>query len=980
MSVNRNVLFGMLALQMDFVTRDQLASAMNDWALDKSRPLAHFFREQKTLEADTLTLLEALVEKHLAKHGNDAAQSLVALSTIGSPRHDLPGVADADVQDSLRLIASTLPQTGPQLARAAVGESTSAGQRFRFLRPHAEGGLGKVSVAEDGELHREVALKEIKDRYADHADSRARFVLEAVITGGLEHPGIVPVYGLGTYADGRPFYAMRFIRGDSLKEAIKRFHASGSPKFDSLEFRRLLGQFVDACNAIAYAHSRGVLHRDLKPANIMLGKYGETLVVDWGLAKALNRAGNSSGEVVEPPLAPSSGSGTDETLPGQAMGTPEFMSPEQAAGRLDRLGPATDIYGLGATLYAILTDRPPVGSKSVVEILEKVQKGEIVPPRSVIAAVPASLAAVCLKAMALDPRDRYASAQELSADVEHWLADEPVAAWREPISVRTWRWVRRHRTLATTAGVLVMAAAAGLGLLAAERERARSAVAGERDRATAARTRAREALDAMVSGITGDSLATQANLSPEQKTFLQSVLKYYEEFSAEPGEDREGRERLANAHRQLGLIHYQLGQREEGVPVFREAASLYQQLSNDFPTSAEYRRGVVFCNNRLGYLLVALGRRAEAEDAYRAALTVGEQLVAEHPDEADDRHNLAQSRNRLGLLHASVGKRDEAEADYAAALAIWRRLTTEHPADPDYANCLGWCYTNTGLLLGDRGKPAEAEAAYRSSIAVRERLAAEYPNMRDNRHGLAMSYNNLGLLLANGGRRIDAAGAYQTSLTIREKLITEYPAIPDYIKDLGGTFCNLGYLNLAANLPGSALGWHTQAIDRLAPLVAAEPHFVAARQYLRNSHWGRARDLVRLGRYDEALRDWERAIELDEGSEGVRLRIGRAACLAHLGRASDAVAEVEQFAAAKDAKSGTLYGCACVLSLASAAPNNPDADRHAARAIELLRLAIAKGYHDFPTLRADVDLIPLRKRADYTDLLRELGDTPAKTP
>ena len=222
--------------------------------------------------------------------------------------------------------------------------------------------------------------------------------------------------------------------------------------------RKLLRRFLDVCNAIDYAHSRGVIHRDIKPANIILGKHGETLVVDWGLAKAVGRADPSAGEQT---IAPSS-SGSSETLPGSALGTPAYMSPEQAGGDLDRLGPRSDVYSLGATLYCLLTGKPPFEGDDIGEILRRVQAGDVRAPRAVDPALDKALEAVCLKAMATKPADRYATCRALAEDIERWAADEPVSAWREPISRRVRRWANRNRTAVASVAVALMAGVVGL--------------------------------------------------------------------------------------------------------------------------------------------------------------------------------------------------------------------------------------------------------------------------------------------------------------------------------------------------------------------------------------------------------------------------------------------------------------------------------------------------------------------------------------
>jgi eukaryotic-like serine/threonine-protein kinase len=451
---DRHLLIGLLALQVGLIDQAQLVAAFHAWTRDKARPLADHLQALGHLDAEQRGLVEALAAQHLKKHDGDAEKSLAAIGAGPSIRQSLGAVADPEINSTLvGLVFDPDGDADPdRTASYAVGATTGSGQRFRVLRPHAQGGLGAVFVARDEELHREVALKQILDRHADDPDSRVRFLVEAEITGKLEHPGVIPVYGLGHDPSGRPFYAMRLVKGESLKEAIARFHRAEGPGRDprerALALRRLLGRFIAVCNTIAYAHSRGVIHRDLKPGNVLLGPFGETLVIDWGLAKVVGRPESardgsnppyirflhwlakvvgrpeSARDVAEATLRPALADAAGETLSGATVGTPAYMGPEQAAGRPHEVGPASDVYSLGATLYCLLTGKPPVEESDVGRALLRVQRGEFVPPSRLNPAIEPALEAICLKAMALKPTDRYHSPRELADTIEVLLASD----------------------------------------------------------------------------------------------------------------------------------------------------------------------------------------------------------------------------------------------------------------------------------------------------------------------------------------------------------------------------------------------------------------------------------------------------------------------------------------------------------------------------------------------------------------------------
>ncbi|GIW80992.1 MAG: hypothetical protein KatS3mg105_2799 [Gemmatales bacterium] len=439
MERDRNLLFGAIAMQLALIDAKQFADACASWAVSQDRTLGDVLRERGWISDNDYKQIEELLNRKLEKHGGDVRHTLTAV-TSNEFREALQSISDQEIRHSI-----IAPGNDSQDLVSTLCLPVHEQGRYSLIRLYAEGGLGQIYVARDRILNREVALKEIKPRQAAQPDARRRFLREAQITGQLEHPNIVPVYELSYRPeDDRPFYTMRLVRGRTLHDAIEDYHRRVRDKIaEPLEQVHLLEAFISVCRAVAYAHSRGVVHRDLKPENVLLGEFGEVVVLDWGLAKMINQPEDSEFAHVG---VTTEDSETHKTAAGRVLGTPAYMAPEQAEGRVDQIDIRTDIYGLGAILFEIVAGVAPHKGPSSAEVLRRIISGPSPRPDAVNRNVPAPLNAICKKAMAKARSDRYQRATDLADDVRRYLADKPISVYRAPWTERVAQWGRHHRT------------------------------------------------------------------------------------------------------------------------------------------------------------------------------------------------------------------------------------------------------------------------------------------------------------------------------------------------------------------------------------------------------------------------------------------------------------------------------------------------------------------------------------------------------
>jgi serine/threonine-protein kinase len=666
------------------------------------------------------------------------------------------------------------------------------------LKKHAQGGLGEVFRAQDRALQREVAIKVIKAEQAGSPDAVRRFRIEAEVTGRLVHPGIVPVHGLGRSEDGRPCYIMRFIDGDTLRTAIRRLHHNFAKRqnrlFTSLEFRELLGRFVTVCNTIAYANSRGILHRDIKPENIMLGPYGETLVVDWGLAKAIERDDDSRATSTEASLLPKAAGPNPRAATLGGIGTLAYMSPEQAVGLTSALRSTSDVYSLGATLYVLLTARSPVTGTDQGEMLQRIHDGMITPPREVNRRVPRALDAICRKAMAPRAKYRYPTAQALAEDIQNWLGDGPVSAHKDTIAA-VGRWARRHKPLVTGAAALLVTAVVALTISTALIYREKAHTDEQRRLAVANFDLADKAIDDLLTEVGETDLAHEPRMEAVREKLLLKAKEYRDKLLAQDVSDPALREKAALARKRVADIWRHLGRFQDSAAEYETAISLFADLTR--ANQPLLRLRMAECCIFLGEVYWELQDMAKAEATYRRGRSLSQELLGDFtnnsPQQREYRKELGRSYYNLGIAFEHLDKFDDAAKEHQQAIAIFRELLALDATNPSYRKHLARGYLNLGPVLHQ--KPAESERVLQEAVHIYTELHKQDVHNSDLRHELALAHNNLGHLHVDRGRLDDALHDFNQARENFEVLVKDFPRTPKHSEELARTFINLGLVH-----------------------------------------------------------------------------------------------------------------------------------------------------------------------------------------
>ncbi len=853
--------------------------------------------------------------------------------------------AGASVDRSKASRTDPAPATSPkqfEQRRPLRPESTARDMRHTVTRFLAEGGLGKVFVAQDTDLNREVVLKTLKPETAKNADAKKRFVKEAQVNAQLEHPNIIPIYQAGKNPDdNQPYYTMKFIRGKELADLIKQYHEQKrAGNTDPLQFRTLLGLFTNACYALSYAHHRGVVHRDLKPGNIAVGEFGELIVLDWGLAKVLGEVEEveeESAEKTEPGkdrpadsprrVAVTADADTGLTMKGRIMGTPGYMAPEQAAGKIGEIGPAADIYGLGGILFEILTGEPPhklihkyeqdkierwsrrdtehmskvlatttsvTGTQlkeNTMDMLGRIVAGAVPAPRDIEPTAPLALEAVVKKAMRLDAKERYADAKEIAEDVARWLADEPVSVHRDTWQDRLGRWMRKNR-LKVQVGFLAAVAIITVSIVASVLiNGARKSEKQQKENVADLLRQSRKQIDALMGDVT-KIVTNFPNFDPQAEALLRGRINEYDKLRKKiqnellkQGDSPLLRAELGRLHIQFGFIQNQLGNFKEALEAYEHAEPIWVDLVEQFPNDIQHKANLAKVLNNLGDVRLEAGLpQSDVLKQYDRALDVLQKVAKADGDDAVDAREtrakiIANKANKL----IGYGVYNEADAANRQAMQMFQELAKENPGDEfKYLILTARAANRQMVSLTDRGRSQDAWQFATETLAALETAISEHAQFGQSegeaRDVLAANANDRARTVEPLGRDLDALKSYQAGAAQYDLLNEQYRNSANYLMNLAKCRMNSGRLLQKLGDARAARAESIEAVQAASDALKffASKEFRLARAQCFSTFGGVLADLGELDNavnfYEEAISQTSALIAEDDGKNYHRQR------------------------------------------------------------------------------------------------------------